>query len=114
MPFSLFSRPTPFVDSPSMHRANEKCVFSFFLSSFFLVYQQTNKNLILSDRNKHRHLCGKIICLIFALISYVLAFTLIIGDLFFDNESKLIKSDIISFRKRMINRKKTFNILTTI
>ncbi len=44
--------------------------------------------LILSNRNKQRHSCGKTIGLIIALVSYALTLTLIIGDLFFDSQGK--------------------------
>ncbi|CAF0830086.1 unnamed protein product [Rotaria sp. Silwood1] len=54
----------PFEDSSPMHSAIDK----------------------LSDKNKQRHSCGKTIGLLVALISYVLALTLIIGDLFLDSQ----------------------------
>ena len=79
MSSSLFSRPTPFGDSPAMHTAIDKCV---------LFPIQHKEFLILSNRNKQRHSCGKTIGLITALVSYALALTLIIGDLFFNSQSK--------------------------
>ncbi|CAF3704751.1 unnamed protein product [Adineta steineri] len=60
MSSSLFSRPTAFGDSPAMHTA--------------------------TDKTKQRHACGKTIGLVIALVSYILALTLIIGDLFFDSQ----------------------------
>ncbi|UJR27672.1 hypothetical protein I4U23_008952 [Adineta vaga] len=60
MSSSLFSRPTSFGDSPAMHTA--------------------------IDKTKQRHSCGKTIGLIIALVSYILALTLIIGDLFFNSQ----------------------------
>jgi hypothetical protein len=78
MSSSLFSRPTPFGDSPAMHNAMDKCVLFDYKKQ--LIFE------ILSYRNKQKHACGKTIGLIIALVSYILALTLIIGDLFFDSQ----------------------------
>ena len=40
------------------------------------------------SRDKKQHACGKTIGLIIALVSYILALTLIVGDLFFDSQGK--------------------------
>ena len=81
MSSSLFSRPTAFGDSPAMHNTMDKCVF----------FDNESKSLtfkLFSSRNKQKHACGKTIGLITALVSYILALTLIIGDLFFDSQGK--------------------------
>ncbi len=57
----------------------------------FILFKKTNKqrsSSFLFHRNKQKHACGKTIGLIIALVSYALALTLIIGDLFFDSQGK--------------------------
>jgi hypothetical protein len=63
-------------------------------------YSQSKPSLIFFHRNKQQHSCGKTIGLLIALVSYALALTLIIGDLFFDSPGK--RDDFILEKRDLV------------